>query len=102
MKVLKKRLITILIIAVALFFLNPKISTHQKKIAEKIKEQNPIVGSFFGTELSKYAITYDNYYFFSITRISITKDAVSFGIGGFVIVFANLDIIKQIEDKINT
>ena len=94
MKALKKRLIVLLIIAVALFISNPSIGTHKEKIANKFKEENPLSGKIGGADLIKEVIAYDNYYLFSIGKISVTDDPVSFGIAGFVVVFASLDLNK--------
>ena len=102
MKALKKRLIVLLIIAVALFISNPNLSTHKEKIADKFKEENPLSGKLGGADLIKEVVAYDNYYLFSIGKISVTDDPVSFGIAGFVIVFASLDLLKykdMLEDK---
>ena len=94
MKALKKRLVVLLLIAGALFISNPKLSTHKEKIAEKFKEENPLAGKIGGADLIKEIVAYDNYYLFSLGRISVTNDPVSFGVAGFVVVFASLDINK--------
>ena len=102
MKALRKRLIILLIAAAALFISNPDLHKHQGKIIGKFKEENPLTGKLGGGELIKEIVAYDNYYVCSVGKISITGDPVSFGIAGFVVVFASLDLMKykeMIKDK---
>lgn len=100
MKTLRRRLIFLLIIAIALFVSNPDIHNHQDKIVKKFKEENPLSGKLGGGELIKEIIAYDNYYVCSIGKISVTDEPVSFGIAGFVVVFASLDLLKY-KDKLS-
>ena len=94
MKSFKSRIIFLALAALALFISNPKLSTHKDKIVEKFKQENPISGKLGAGDLIKEVIAYDDYYLFSLGKISITGDPVSFGIAGFVIVFASLDLAK--------
>ncbi len=97
MKALRKRLIIILIIAVALFISNPDLHKHQGKIIGKFKRENPLSGKLGGGKLIKEIVAYDNYYVCSVGKISVTDEPVSFGIAGFVVVFASLDLLKYKE-----
>ena len=97
MKALRRRLIFLLIAAGALFISNPNIHSHQGKIIEKFNEENPLTGKLGGGELIKEIVAYDNYYVCSVGKISITDEPVSFGIAGFVVVFASLDLLKYKE-----
>jgi hypothetical protein len=45
-------------------------------------------------EFVRNLIAYKNYYVFSMGKISATNETVSFGIAGFVIVYANMDLMK--------
>ena len=94
MKALRKRLIIILIAAVGLFITNPDLDSHQDKIVEKFKEENPLSGKLGGGALVKEIIDYDNYYVCSIGKISVTDKPISLGFAGFVFVFASLDLLK--------
>ncbi len=85
---------SLLIAAVALFISNPDLNSHQGKIVEKFKEENPLTGKLGGGKLVKEIIAYDNYYVCSVGKISVTDEPVSFGIAGFVIVFTSLDLLK--------
>jgi len=77
-----------------LFISNPKLSTHKEKIAAKFKEENPSASKIGGADLIKEIVAYDNYYLFSLGKISVINDHISFGVAGFVVVFASLDVNK--------
>jgi len=94
MKSLKVKLVFIILIIAVLIISNPDINKHREKIAEKFKEQNPISGFLGAGDLIKEIVAYDNYYLFSMGKISATNESVSFGIAGFVIVYQNLDLMK--------
>ncbi len=97
MKSLSRKLIFLAIIGVALLVSNPDLKKHQDKIIEKYNQQNPLTGAFGAGELVRQVVAYKSYYFFSIGKISVTNESVSFGIAGFVIVYENLDLIKYKE-----
>ncbi len=99
MKAFRRRIIFLLIAAAALFISNPDIHSHRGKIVEKFKAENPLTGKFGGGELVKEVIAYENYYVCSMGKISVTDEPVSFGIAGFVVVFASLDLLKY-KDKL--
>jgi len=94
MRRIRRFLIFIIIIVGALAVSNPDLQKHQNKIIEKYNQENPLSGSFGAGEIVKRVIAYDNYYLFSLGKISITNESVSFGIAGFVFVFESLDILK--------
>jgi len=97
MKAFRRRIIILLIAAAALFISNPDIHSHRGKIVGKFKEENPLTGKLGGGELVKEIIAYENYYVCSMGKISVTDEPVSFGIAGFVVVFASLDLMKYKE-----
>ena len=94
MKSLRRFLIFIILVALALAISNPDANKHQQKIIEKYKEENPLTGAFGAGELVKKVVAYNNYYLFSVGKISVTNETVSFGIAGFVIVYKSLDLMK--------
>jgi len=97
MKSLRGKLILVIVIVIALFVSNPDINKHREKIVEKFNQENPISGFLGAGELVKQIVAYDNYYLFSKGKISATNESVSFGIAGFVVVFASLDLMKYKE-----
>jgi hypothetical protein len=99
MKSLTRNLVLLAIVAVALLVSNPDLTKHQEKIIEKYKQENPITGALGAGDLIKQIVAYKSYYLFSVGKISITDEQVSFGIAGFVVVHGNLDINKY-KDKL--
>lgn len=94
MKALKRRLVFLLVAALALYVSNPSIEQHQLKIEEKFKEENPIAGKLGVGGLVKEIVAYENYYLCSIGKVSVADKPISFGIAGFVLVFTSLDLMK--------
>lgn len=94
MRSIRRFLLFLIIVVAALAVSNPDLRKHQDKIIEKYNQENPLSGSFGAGEIIKRVIAYDNYYLFSLGKISITNETVSFGIAGFVIVFESLDVLK--------
>jgi hypothetical protein len=94
-----KKLIFIVIAAVLLLILNPDQKKHQDKIIEKYNEANPLTGSLGAGELLRNIVAYKSYYLWSVGKISVTNESISFGIAGFVIVYGDLDIMKY-KDKL--
>jgi hypothetical protein len=99
MKSLSRKLIIILIIGLALLASNPDLKKHQDKIIEKYKQENPLTGALGAGELVRQVVAYKSYYLFSVGKISVTNESVSFGIAGFVIVHGSLDLMKY-KDKL--
>jgi len=94
MKSFGKKIIALIFIAALLVMLNPDLRKHQDKIIEKFKQENPLTGALGAGELVRNIVAYKNYYVFSLGKISATDETVSFGIAGFVIVYANMDLLK--------
>ena len=99
MKKIKRLFIFLLVIGVLLLLTNPSLEKHKKKIVEKFNQENPITGQFVAGDILTKAIAYDDYYLFSLSKISLNNKTISFGIAGFVVVYKSLDIYK-IEDLI--
>ncbi|MDF1549100.1 MAG: hypothetical protein P1P88_14845, partial [Bacteroidales bacterium] len=57
-------------------------------------EENPLTGAFGAGKLLENVLAYENHYFYSTGKISVTNESVSFGIAGFVIVYKSLDLNK--------
>jgi hypothetical protein len=99
MKNFGRKIIILIFVAVMLVILNPNLRKHQDKIIEKYKQENPVISLIPADELVRKLIAYKNYYFFSVSKISVTNETVSFGIAGFVIVYGSLDLMKY-KDKV--
>ncbi len=70
MKRLKRLFIVIIILGIILLISNPSIDKHHRKIVEKFKQENPISGHLGAGDFITKAISYNDYYLFSISRIS--------------------------------
>jgi hypothetical protein len=99
MKSLPRKLIFLVIIAVTLLISNPDLKKHQDKIIEKYNQANPLTGALGAGEIVRQVVAYKSYYFWSVGKISVTNESVSFGIAGFVFVYGNLDLMKY-KDKL--
>lgn len=97
MRKIKRLFIFIIVLGILLLISNPSSEKHKKKIVEKFKKENPLTGQLGAGDLLTKAISYDDYYLFSISRISINNEAISFGVGSYVLVYKSLDIYK-LED----
>jgi len=94
MKKIRRFLIFLVILAVVLFISNPDKKDHRDKIVEKYKDENPLTGALGAGDLVKEVIAYKNYHVYSIGKISVTDEAVSIGLFGFVYVYGSLDLMK--------
>jgi hypothetical protein len=98
MKKFRNFLIFLIILAIILLITKPSQQSHLDKISEKFKKENPLTGSLGGAEYFAKIISYHDYYFFSVGKISIDSKPISFGIAGFVVVYGSTDL-NDYKDK---
>lgn len=101
---MKKILIILGVLLIAAFFLNPSAESHQSKIVDEFKSDNRLINILESvsdiniSDISKLAVERDNYYFFSIGKVKGIDKSVSIGLFGYVYVYADLSVLKNIQN----
>jgi len=97
MKSFVRKLLILIFAAALLVILNPGLTKHQDKIIAKFKQDNTLIGLLPADDLIRGVVTYHDFYLFSTCKILGIDETVSLGIAGFVIVFANMDVAKNLD-----
>jgi hypothetical protein len=79
---MKRYFLILLVVLGALAWSNPSQGAHQRAVADKFREKNPILSIFGGDKAASALVAYDSYVLFSVGRVA--DEHVSVGLFGKV------------------
>ncbi len=89
-------MIIIIILSILLGTTNPNKNSHIEKIIEQFKSDHPVVGLLLSEKMLTPFVKYENYAFFSRTKIG--KRTISAGfLGNINVKSISLDILKELN-----